>query len=219
MRAPILSLAARLIGGATVRESRTRTIWHDSPWVDRARSSAEICRGVRLSRVLFLSFVSVFPDFPSNFLANHHSIDVEMTFLCSPRWTTNDRLKVQPKNTARMMQEITDQSSRTVLLNTFVVKKKRCKVYFHRGTLIWETEKPPYSKQNETSFIYLVYLDWSLIHALKCRFIHREIRETIGIVLRDSLESRYSNHSWFRIFRTLQTKEIVDALRYLVLPL
>ncbi|XP_076634236.1 ceramide kinase isoform X2 [Colletes latitarsis] len=44
-----------------------------------------------------------------------------------------------------MMQEITDQSSRTVLLNTFVVKKKRCRVYFHRGTLIWETEKPPYS--------------------------------------------------------------------------
>ncbi|XP_006566593.1 ceramide kinase isoform X3 [Apis mellifera] len=43
-----------------------------------------------------------------------------------------------------MMQEISDQSSRTVLLNTFVVKKKRCRVYFHRGTLIWETEKPPY---------------------------------------------------------------------------
>ncbi|KOC62165.1 Ceramide kinase [Habropoda laboriosa] len=45
-----------------------------------------------------------------------------------------------------MMQEITDQSSRTVLLNTFVVKKKRCRVYFHRGTLIWETEKPPYTR-------------------------------------------------------------------------
>lgn len=51
-----------------------------------------------------------------------------------------------------MMQEISDQSSRTVLLNTFVVKKKRCRVYFHRGTLIWETEKPPYSK-------YIYYLD------------------------------------------------------------
>nr|XP_031847729.1 ceramide kinase isoform X3 [Nomia melanderi] len=45
-----------------------------------------------------------------------------------------------------MMQEITDQSSRTVLLNTFIVKKKRCRVYFHRGTLIWETEKPPYTR-------------------------------------------------------------------------
>ncbi|KAK1124728.1 hypothetical protein K0M31_006090 [Melipona bicolor] len=50
----------------------------------------------------------------------------------------------QPKSAVGMMQEITDQSSRTVLLNTFVVKKKRCRVYFHRGTLIWETEKPPY---------------------------------------------------------------------------
>ncbi|KAK0095273.1 hypothetical protein PV326_008794 [Microctonus aethiopoides] len=37
-----------------------------------------------------------------------------------------------------------DQFSGTVLLNTFVIKKKRCRVYFHRGTLIWETERPPY---------------------------------------------------------------------------
>ncbi|XP_063993860.1 ceramide kinase [Diachasmimorpha longicaudata] len=34
----------------------------------------------------------------------------------------------------------------SVLLNTFVIKKKRCKVYFHRGTIIWETEKPPYTR-------------------------------------------------------------------------
>ncbi|KYN20529.1 hypothetical protein ALC57_07128 [Trachymyrmex cornetzi] len=53
-----------------------------------------------------------------------------------------------------MMQDIpggpTDDqraSSKSVLLNTFVVKKKRCRVYFHRGTLIWETERPPYSKR------------------------------------------------------------------------
>lgn len=52
----------------------------------------------------------------------------------------------QPKSAVNMMQEISDQSSRTVLLNTFVVKKKRCRVYFHRGTLIWETEKPPYTR-------------------------------------------------------------------------
>lgn len=39
-------------------------------------------------------------------------------------------------------------SSKSVLLNTFVVKKKRCRVYFHRGTLIWETERPPYSKRD-----------------------------------------------------------------------
>ncbi|XP_018362135.1 PREDICTED: ceramide kinase-like [Trachymyrmex cornetzi] len=52
-----------------------------------------------------------------------------------------------------MMQDIpggpTDDqraSSKSVLLNTFVVKKKRCRVYFHRGTLIWETERPPYTR-------------------------------------------------------------------------
>ncbi|KAG8235193.1 hypothetical protein J437_LFUL014157, partial [Ladona fulva] len=33
-----------------------------------------------------------------------------------------------------------------VLLNTFLVRKKRCKVYFHRGTLTWETEVSPYTR-------------------------------------------------------------------------
>lgn len=33
-----------------------------------------------------------------------------------------------------------------VLLNTFVIRKKRCRVYFHRGTLIWESEGAPYGK-------------------------------------------------------------------------
>ncbi|XP_011175344.1 ceramide kinase [Solenopsis invicta] len=49
-----------------------------------------------------------------------------------------------------MMQDISvdDQraSKSAVLLNTFIVKKKRCRVYFHRGTLIWETERPPYTR-------------------------------------------------------------------------
>ncbi|XP_071570266.1 ceramide kinase isoform X2 [Temnothorax nylanderi] len=52
-----------------------------------------------------------------------------------------------------MMQDVAggpadDQraASKSVLLNTFVVKKKRCRVYFHRGTLIWETERPPYTR-------------------------------------------------------------------------
>jgi len=51
-----------------------------------------------------------------------------------------------------MMQEIPGapaddhRASKSVLLNTFVVKKKRCRVYLHRGTLVWETERPPYSK-------------------------------------------------------------------------
>lgn len=39
-----------------------------------------------------------------------------------------------------------DRTSKSVLLNTFVVKKKRCRVYLHRGTLIWETERPPYTR-------------------------------------------------------------------------
>jgi hypothetical protein len=33
-----------------------------------------------------------------------------------------------------------------VLLNTFVIRKKRCRVYFHRGTLTWESEGAPYCK-------------------------------------------------------------------------
>ncbi|CAL1678810.1 unnamed protein product [Lasius platythorax] len=50
-----------------------------------------------------------------------------------------------------MMQDIPgasvdDRASKSVLLNTFVVKKKRCRVYLHRGTLIWETERPPYTR-------------------------------------------------------------------------
>ncbi|XP_058809040.1 ceramide kinase isoform X2 [Phymastichus coffea] len=34
----------------------------------------------------------------------------------------------------------------TVLLTTFVIRRKRCRVYFHRGTLVWETERPPYTR-------------------------------------------------------------------------
>ncbi|XP_046623003.1 ceramide kinase isoform X1 [Neodiprion virginianus] len=44
------------------------------------------------------------------------------------------------------MQEFNDHASDAVLLNTFVIRKKRCRVYFHRGTLIWETERPPYTR-------------------------------------------------------------------------
>ncbi|XP_012278630.1 ceramide kinase [Orussus abietinus] len=44
------------------------------------------------------------------------------------------------------MQDTDNDSSGAVLLNTFVIKKKRCRVYFHRGTLIWETERPPYTR-------------------------------------------------------------------------
>uniref|UniRef100_A0A1B6D226 DAGKc domain-containing protein n=1 Tax=Clastoptera arizonana TaxID=38151 RepID=A0A1B6D226_9HEMI len=34
----------------------------------------------------------------------------------------------------------------TVLLNTFIIEKKKCKVYFHRGTFIWENEAPPHTR-------------------------------------------------------------------------
>nr|CAD7260302.1 unnamed protein product [Timema shepardi] len=33
-----------------------------------------------------------------------------------------------------------------VLLNSFVIKNKRCRVYFHRGKLIWETDGSPYNR-------------------------------------------------------------------------
>lgn len=39
-----------------------------------------------------------------------------------------------------------DVSHGAVLLSTFVIRKKRCRVYFHKNTLIWETERSPYSK-------------------------------------------------------------------------
>ncbi|KAF7990695.1 hypothetical protein HCN44_000500 [Aphidius gifuensis] len=39
-----------------------------------------------------------------------------------------------------------DEFSGSVLLSTFIIKKKRCRVYFHRSTLIWETEKQPYTR-------------------------------------------------------------------------
>nr|CAD7393262.1 unnamed protein product [Timema cristinae] len=33
-----------------------------------------------------------------------------------------------------------------VLLNSFIIKNKRCRVYFHRGRLIWETDGSPYNR-------------------------------------------------------------------------
>lgn len=67
-----------------------------------------------------------------------------------------------------MMQEnAADHSSNSVLLNTFVVKKKRCRVYFHRGTLIWETERPPYSKRDTIVFCYFVVRSQALLKAAK----------------------------------------------------
>jgi hypothetical protein len=33
-----------------------------------------------------------------------------------------------------------------VLLNAFHIKGKRCRVYLHRGVLIWETERRPFSE-------------------------------------------------------------------------
>lgn len=45
-----------------------------------------------------------------------------------------------------MQDKEEDPSFKTVLLSTFIIKKKRCRVYFHKGTLIWETERTPYTR-------------------------------------------------------------------------
>jgi len=50
-----------------------------------------------------------------------------------------------------------------VLLNTFVIRKKRCRVYFHRGTLTWESEGAPYGKYM-TLFIEHGYRFQGVIH-------------------------------------------------------
>ncbi|XP_023718038.1 ceramide kinase isoform X2 [Cryptotermes secundus] len=42
-----------------------------------------------------------------------------------------------------------------VLLNTFLIRKKRCRVYFHRGTLIWESEGASYSLQKRPKRLLL----------------------------------------------------------------
>lgn len=44
------------------------------------------------------------------------------------------------------MGELSGQECDAVLLNSFVIKKQRCRVYFHRGVLIWESEGAPYSR-------------------------------------------------------------------------
>ncbi|XP_065349487.1 ceramide kinase [Cloeon dipterum] len=35
-----------------------------------------------------------------------------------------------------------------VLLNSFLIKGKRCRVYLHRGVLVWETERRPYKRNS-----------------------------------------------------------------------
>jgi hypothetical protein len=54
-----------------------------------------------------------------------------------------------------------------VLLNTFVIRKKRCRVYFHRGTLTWESEGTLYGKYI-TLFIELDYHFQDMSY--KCQF-------------------------------------------------
>jgi hypothetical protein len=60
-----------------------------------------------------------------------------------------------------------------VLLNTFLIRKKRCRVYFHRGTLIWESEGASYCKYMIffTEHVWLLqllychtYASFSLVH-------------------------------------------------------
>ncbi|XP_014212641.1 ceramide kinase [Copidosoma floridanum] len=51
-----------------------------------------------------------------------------------------------PDDTTDCQPQQEDASYGTVLLSTFVIRKKRCRVYFHKSTLIWETERPPYKR-------------------------------------------------------------------------
>lgn len=44
------------------------------------------------------------------------------------------------------MTESANQASDSVLLSTFRIRKKKCRVYLHRGTLVWETESAPYKR-------------------------------------------------------------------------
>ncbi|KAK7793254.1 hypothetical protein R5R35_010247 [Gryllus longicercus] len=44
------------------------------------------------------------------------------------------------------MTDAVGQMCDSVLLSTFLIRKKKCRVYFHRGTLIWETEGAPYTR-------------------------------------------------------------------------
>jgi hypothetical protein len=60
-----------------------------------------------------------------------------------------------------MQDKQEDPSYGTVLLSTFVIKKKRCRVYFHKGTLIWETERTPYSEFYPLLlFIYSLFVNY-----------------------------------------------------------
>lgn len=38
---------------------------------------------------------------------------------------------------------MTDDTQQSVLLTTFTSKKKRYKVFFHQGKIIWDNERPP----------------------------------------------------------------------------
>lgn len=110
-----------------------------------------------------------FPDFRDDSLRHRrHRGAADRSRPSLPRWR---RVIVIPAEASfgsrwsdlglKMMQETPGtpaddhRTSTTVLLNTFVIKKKRCRVYFHRGTLIWETERQPYSKE-----ILLSLLNW-----------------------------------------------------------
>lgn len=65
---------------------------------------------------------------------------------CSPADSPNV-LRATDSHYGRVnMGEPSGDECEPVLLNTFVIKKQRCRVYFHRGLLKWESEGDPYSK-------------------------------------------------------------------------
>lgn len=66
-----------------------------------------------------------------------------------------------------IMDETRGDDFDPVLLNTFIIKKQRCRVYFHRGVLIWESEGAPYSKYMTTDLEFSFGMSGS-VHILRC---------------------------------------------------
>lgn len=53
------------------------------------------------------------------------------------------------------MASADDTVDDVVLLSTFHMQDKRCRVYLHRGVLIWETERRPHSNKINSICYYL----------------------------------------------------------------
>ncbi|KRT83782.1 hypothetical protein AMK59_3697 [Oryctes borbonicus] len=57
---------------------------------------------------------------------------------------------------------MTDETQQSVLLTTFSSKKKRYKVFFHQGKIIWDNEKPP-SAQNTVPIENVIAVEHNIL--------------------------------------------------------